>query len=121
VTRYRERHTTSGAKSAPGDARVLTEIVRLAHHRPVAADSPQVDGLTLVARTHQDLIWDRTRHLRQVLREYYPGLLDALAAAKLELGDPDAWELIEQAPGYRPGGPGRWRCADRHNATVTKA
>jgi transposase len=33
-----------------------------------------------------------------VLREYYPGLLAALAAAKLELGDPDAWELIQSAP-----------------------
>jgi hypothetical protein len=103
VARYRERHTTSGAKSDPGDAHVLAEIVRLdrAHHRPVAGDSGEVEGLKLVARTHQSLIWDRTRHLqrlRQVLREYYPGLLAALAAAKLELGDPDAWELIEQAP-----------------------
>jgi len=103
VARYRERHTTSGAKSDPGDAHVLAEIVRLdrAHHRPVAGDSAEVEGLKLVARTHQSLIWDRTRHLqrlRQVLREYYPGLLDALAAAKLELGDPDAWELIQSAP-----------------------
>jgi Transposase/Transposase IS116/IS110/IS902 family len=103
VARYRERHSTSGAKSDPGDAHVLAEIVRIdrAHHRPVAGDSGEVEGLKLIARTHQSLIWDRTRHLqrlRQVLREYYPGLLDALAAAKLELGDPDAWELIERAP-----------------------
>ena len=27
VARYRERHTTSGAKSDPGDAHVLAEIV----------------------------------------------------------------------------------------------
>jgi hypothetical protein len=103
AARYRERHTTSGAKSDPGDAHVLAEIVRLdrAHHRPVAGDSAEVEGLKLVARMHQSLIWDRTRHLqrlRQVLREYYPGLLAALAAAKLELGDPDAWELIQSAP-----------------------
>jgi hypothetical protein len=100
---YRERHTTSGAKSDPGDAHVLAEIVRLdrAHHRPVAGDSAEVEGLKLVARMHQSLIWDRTRHLqrlRQVLREYYPGLLDALAAGKLQLADPDAWELIQSAP-----------------------
>jgi len=72
-----------------------------AHHRPVAGGSGEVEGLKLVARTHQSLIWDRTRQLqrlRQALREYYPGLLDALAAAKLELGDPDAWELIQSAP-----------------------
>jgi len=103
AARYRERHTTSGAKSDPGDAHVLAEIVRLdrEHHRPVAGDSSEVEGLKLMARTHQSLIWDRTRHLqrlRQLLREYYPGLLAALAAAKLELGDPDAWELIERAP-----------------------
>jgi transposase len=103
AARYRERHSTSGAKSDPGDAHVLAEIVRLdrEHHRPVAGDSAEVEGLKLIARTHQSLIWDRTRHLqrlRQVLREYYPGLLDALAAAKLELGDPDAWELIQSAP-----------------------
>jgi transposase len=37
AARYRERHTSSGAKSDPGDAHVLAEIVRLdrAHHRPV--------------------------------------------------------------------------------------
>ena len=103
VARYRERHSTSGAKSDPGDAHVLAEIVRLdrAHHRPVAGDSGEVEGLKLIARMHQSLIWDRTRQLqrlRQALREYYPGLLEALAVAKLELGDPDAWELIERAP-----------------------
>jgi hypothetical protein len=52
VARFRERHSTSGAKSDPGDAHVLGEIVRLdrAHHRPVAGDSGQVEGLKLVAR-----------------------------------------------------------------------
>ncbi len=41
VARYRERHSTSGAKSDPGDAHLLAEIVRLdrAHHRPIAGDS----------------------------------------------------------------------------------
>jgi transposase len=42
VARYRERHSTSGAKSDAGDAHVLAEIVRLdhAHHRRVAGDNP---------------------------------------------------------------------------------
>lgn len=42
VARYRERHSISGAKSDPGDAHVLAEIVRLdhTHHREVAGDSP---------------------------------------------------------------------------------
>jgi len=39
AARYRERHSTSGAKSDAGDAHVLAEIVRLDrdHHRAVAA------------------------------------------------------------------------------------
>jgi hypothetical protein len=102
VARYRERHSTSGAKSDPGDAHVLAEIVRLdrAHHRAVAGDSDQADALKLTARAHQSLIWERTRHLqrlRQVLREYFPGMLEALAVGRLELIDPDALELIERA------------------------
>jgi hypothetical protein len=62
AARYRERHTTSGAKSDPGDAHVLAEIVPLdrEHHRPVAGNSGEVEGLKLIARTHQSLIWDRT-------------------------------------------------------------
>jgi transposase len=103
VARYRERHSTSGAKSDPGDAHVLAEIVRLdrGHHRPVAGDSTEVEGLKMIARMHQTLVWDRTRHLqrlRSALREYFPAALDALAAAKLELTDPDALELLERAP-----------------------
>jgi transposase len=41
VARYRERHTTSGAKSDPGDAKVLADLVRTdrQHHRPIAGDS----------------------------------------------------------------------------------
>jgi hypothetical protein len=102
VARYRERHSTSGAKSDPGDAHVLGEIVRLDrdHHRPIAGDSEQVEALKLLARSHQTLIWERTRHLqrlRQVLREYFPGLLDAIAAGHLDLADPDALELVERA------------------------
>jgi transposase len=32
VDRYRDRHRTSGAKSDPGDARVLADLVRTDHH-----------------------------------------------------------------------------------------
>ena len=110
AARYRERHSTSGAKSDPGDAHVLAEIVRLdrAHHRPVAGDSAQVEGLKMVARVHQTLVWDRTRHsqrLRQALREYFPAALEALAADRLELTDPDALELSARAAGSRPRSP----------------
>jgi transposase len=41
VARYRERHSTSGAKSDAGDAHVLAEIVRLDH--VLTARSPVTD------------------------------------------------------------------------------
>ncbi|MFC6023871.1 IS110 family transposase, partial [Plantactinospora solaniradicis] len=99
VARYRERHSTSGAKSDAGDAHVLAEIVRLdhAHHRKVAGDSAQAEATKLVARAHQSLIWDRTRHvlrLRSALREFFPAAL----AAFEDLAAPEALELLDRAP-----------------------
>ena len=91
VARYRERHSTSGAKSDAGDAHVLAEIVRLdrSHHRSVAGDSELSEAIKLVARSHQSLVWDRTRHvlrLRGVLREFFPAAMEAFA----DLDAPDA-------------------------------
>jgi len=99
VARYRERHSTSGAKSDAADAHLLAEIVRLdrAHHRPVAADTDAGEAIKLTARTHQSLIWDRTRHvlrLRSTLREYFPAALRAFP----DLDAPDALELLARAP-----------------------
>src|SRR4051794_11856869 len=99
VARYRERHSTSGAKSDAADAHLLAEIVRLdrAHHRPVAGDSQDAEAIKLVARTHQSLIWDRTRHmlrLRSALRDLLPAAPEAFA----DLDAPDALELLAKAP-----------------------
>src|SRR4051794_12827548 len=99
VARYRERHGASGAKSDRGDAHVLAEIVRLdrTHHRAMAGDSPEVEGLKLVARSHQAFIWDRTGHvqrLRSALREFFPAALEAFP----DLIAPEALELLERAP-----------------------
>ena len=82
VARYRERHGTAGAKSDPGDAHTLAELVRLdrAHHRPVAGDSELAEHVKVLARTHQSMIWSRQRQtntLRSMLREFYPGALRA--------------------------------------------
>src|SRR3954462_10879456 len=97
--RYRERHGASGAKSDRGDAHVLAEIGRLdrAHHRPIAGNSPAVEGLKLVARSHQAFIWDRTRHVqrpRSALREFFPAALEAFP----DLLAAEALELLERAP-----------------------
>jgi transposase len=99
VARYRERHSTSGAKSDAADAHVLAEIVRLdrAHHRPVAGDSELVEAIKLVTRAHQSVVWDRTRHvlrLRSVLREFFPAALAAFA----DLDAADTLELLAFAP-----------------------
>jgi transposase len=99
VARYRERHSTSGAKSDAADAHLLAEIVRLdrGHHRPVAGDTAGGEAIKLTARTHQSLIWDRTRHvlrLRSTLREYFPVALQAFP----DLDAPDALELLTKAP-----------------------
>jgi hypothetical protein len=84
VSRYRDRHTSSGGKSDPGDAHVLAEVVRLdrVHHRPAAGDSAVADEVKVLARAHQSLIWSRQRQtntLRSTLREFYPAALAAFA------------------------------------------
>ena len=99
ASRYRERHTTSRAKSDPGDARILADIVRTdrQHHRTVATDSELHGAIRILARSHQNLIWSRQRQqnaLRSALREYYPGAL----AAFPELGHHDATAVLAVAP-----------------------
>ena len=100
VARYRERHSTSGAKSDPGDAHLLAEIIRLdrAHHRPVAGDSELAEHVKVAARAHQTMIWSRVRQvnaLRSLLREYYPA---ALAAFGTDLASSDALAVLAAAP-----------------------
>jgi transposase len=99
AARYRERHATSGAKSDAGDAHVLAEIVRLDrdHHRPVAGDSELADAVKLLARAHQNAIWERTRHvlrLRSTLREFFPAALEAFD----DLTASDTLNLLGRAP-----------------------
>ncbi len=99
VARYRERHSTSGAKSDAGDAHVLAEIVRLDrdHHRPIAGDSGLAAAIKVVARTHQTLIWDRQRQvlrLRSALRDFFPAALLVFD----DLTGVDALELLQRAP-----------------------
>ncbi len=99
VSRYRDRHNVAGAKSDPGDAKLLADLVRTDrhNHRPVAGDTDAVAGLKVLARAHQNLIWDRTRHtnrLRNDLREFYPAALVAFD----DLAHPDAVAVLAKAP-----------------------
>jgi hypothetical protein len=100
ASRYRERHSTSGAKSDAGDAKVLADMVRTDrhNHRQVAGDSELGEAVKVLARSHQRLIWTRQRQvnsLRSVLREFYPA---ALAAFGTELAHHDAVAVLRRAP-----------------------
>ena len=97
--RYRERHSMSGAKSDPGDAHVLAEIVRLdrAHHRPVAGDSATVRRSSWSPAAHQTMIWERTRHVLR-LRSAHCATTSRSAGVRRSGRAPDALELLAAAP-----------------------
>ena len=100
ASRYRDRHTTSRAKSDPGDAKVLADLVRTDrhNHRPIAGDSELAGAIQIVTRAHQNLAWSRQRlvnQLRNTLREFYPGALQAFGT---DLAGVDAIAILEQAP-----------------------
>jgi transposase len=95
TSRYRERHSTSGAKSDPGDAFVLAELARTdaPNHRPIAGDSDLVEAVKVLARAHQSMIWTRQRQanqLRSTLREFHPAVLGAFD----DLAAPDALAVL---------------------------
>jgi hypothetical protein len=97
--RYRERYSTSGAKSDAGDAHVLAEIVRLDrdHHRQIAGDTDLVDAAKLPARAHQTAIWERTRHvlrMRSTLLVYFPAAVEAFESWSAK----DSLLLLARAP-----------------------
>jgi len=99
VSRYRDRHAVSGAKSGPGDAKVLADLVRTDrhNHRPAAGDSDLAEAAGVLARAHQSMIWSRRRQanmLRSALREFYPAAL----AAFDDLTSGDAVEVLRAAP-----------------------
>ena len=78
---------------------MLADMVRTDSHqlRPAAGDSPEEEGIKILARTHKTLIWERTREvqrLRHQLREYFPAALEAFD----DLDAPDALELLAKAP-----------------------
>ncbi len=82
VSRYRDRRAVSGAKSDPGDALVLAELLRTDRHahRPLPADTVELAAVRVLARAHQDAVWHRQQtanRLRSLLREYFPAALQA--------------------------------------------
>lgn len=99
VARYRDRHSSSGAKSDLGDAHTLADMVRTDRHqqRMIAGDTPHAHAVKVVARAHQTLIWDRQRHalrLRAALLDFFPGALLAFD----DLIRSDTLRLLAKAP-----------------------
>jgi len=113
TSRYRDRHSVSGAKSDPGDAKVLADMVRTDrhNHRMIAGDSDGVEAVKVLARAHQRMAWSRGRQtnlLRSTLREFYPAAL----AAFDDLASGDALEMLRIAPTPTLGaGPSRSKIA----------
>jgi transposase len=99
TSRYRDRHSVSGAKSDPGGAKVLADMVRTDrhNHRPVAADTEVAQAVKVLARAHQTMTWSRgrqTNQLRSTLREFYPAALVAFE----DLDSGDALAVLAVAP-----------------------
>jgi transposase len=99
VDRYRDRHAVSGAKSDPGDALVLANLLRTDRHahRPLPEDSDLGQAVSVLARAHQDLIWARqqdTNRLRSLLREFFPAALTAFG----DLSTKTALAVLDAAP-----------------------
>ncbi|GAA2656434.1 IS110-like element IS117 family transposase [Streptomyces spororaveus] len=103
ASRYRDRHGVSRKKSDPGDALVLANIIRtdMHMHRPLPADSDLAQAIGVLARAHQDAIWNRQQlanQLRSLLREYYPAAIEAWRDKAGALTRPDARKVLGAAP-----------------------
>lgn len=99
ASRYRDRHQVSGAKSDPGDAKVLADLVRTdrRNHREVAGDTELAEAIKILARAHQRMVWARgrqTNQLRSTLREFYPAALEVFD----DLSSADALAVLGIAP-----------------------
>jgi transposase len=100
VSRYRERHGVSGAKSDHADAKLLADLVRTDrhNHRQVRGDSDQSLAGRVLARAHQTQIAARQRQanqLRNALREFDPAALEILGT---DLDSKMAVALLSVAP-----------------------
>ncbi|MDX3698134.1 IS110 family transposase [Streptomyces europaeiscabiei] len=104
AARYRDRGSVSRAKSDAADARILANILRtdIKTHRPLPTDSELGQAVAVLARAHQDAIWDKgqlVNRLRSHLREYFPAALLAFhGTGKLGLDSAHARAVLTAAP-----------------------
>lgn len=99
LARYREAFTTSGAKSDPGDAGLLLELVRMHRDRLRAwqPDDELTRQLRLLVEHRRKTVAERTRltnRLKDLLKTYFPQALDWAG----DLRTPAACEFLRAWP-----------------------
>ena len=99
LDRFRDRHTTAGAKDDRRDAFVAANSLRTDQHcfRRVVADDPLIVRLRELSRTEESFSGQLIRgvnQLSQLLLRYYPQLLKLCPYP----GEPWLWALLELAP-----------------------
>lgn len=83
-SRYHTSHADSEAKSDATDAVLLANILRTdpAAHRSMPADTKPAEGIGVLARAGQDMVWARqqtSNQIRDLLEDFYPAAIAAFA------------------------------------------
>jgi len=113
VKACRPRYRAAAAKSDPGDAYMLADILRTDGHRfrPLTPVSDEIKALRALARGRDDLVAARVGHanqLRSLLDSFWPGA----AAIFADVDSPIALAFLERFPtpeSARRLGPARMR------------
>lgn len=104
LDRFRDRHTTAGAKDDRRDAFVAASSLRTDRHcfRQVVADDPLIVRIRELSRTEESFSGQLIRgvnQLSQLLLRYYPQLLKLCPYPN----EPWLWALLELAPTPQAG------------------
>ena len=99
VKACRSRYSTVHAKSDPGDAYLLADLLRTDGHRfePLRPLSDEVRALRAIVRTRDDLVAERVavaNQLRSLLESYWPGAV----ALFRDIDSPIALDFVERYP-----------------------
>ncbi len=99
VRACRPRYSAAGAKSDPGDAYMLADILRTDGHRfrPLRPCSDDIKALRALVRTRDDLVAERValaNRLRDLLDDFWPGA----AAIFADIDSPIALAFLARYP-----------------------
>ena len=99
LSRYRDTFRTSGAKDDVSDADLALDLLRRHYDRLdcYKPDIPEVRALAILVEQRRKLVNERTRlsnRLGQLLKEYFPQLIEWFAAVK----DPVLWSFLQRWP-----------------------